>query len=788
MAEILYADSGMKLLACIKNALKSCIDLNVTGGIYDDNLGKKIENSLHSSYPFLMEFHLLGNTKRLTKIVLNEYNNVQEYSKNSKGSCIPSPLAILYQMLTIPNEPQSAAYVTLFCRSLLFERFKVFPSHSLFPKGYTQFNISDINTHLEAIFKHYYNVHERSDSDNVYNMLIHYLALKGIFYLRFDDNDGAVKYLKQEDLSSNNMKFRKIFYYKDFPDASTLMNELAGIPIPIMGMDTIFQGGLKTNSKSNLVMKISGQAGTGKTSFALALSAAMAPFGTFSYYISLEEEPEDLENRLESLIPEYLDELLSKYNKRDLKSWFLADMVVPDSDNKEMEAFGMEAFIKEYINKISVALKEKRNVYDRNLLPSVCPLIIVIDNIRSFGREKNLGKFVMECRKLDALTIIISSPTEEHFDDIDYMVDVVINLKYEGTGSLKEKPSRSLQLLKTRHQISRYGTHVFHLSAKDGIHISPQLPSQIDKKETISRFIPSSEYYIDFFTDYRNKSSRTYKTRNLYIWDKSQLLLYGYESTGKAGLALTILLHPLRKSEKERPIKEDSLILSKRKVLIISLLYPEGYYSRLTQEIRRSYRDIINENNTEIECLCFYSGYLSPEDFINKILVKLDTAILEGNPFTGILLDGLHNATLQFPKLQKSDMVWGTLYSLLAKYRLTSVTTFTTFIVNEEEKNTILSEGGNALQEIIFQAADYSFNIRKFKNEDKLEDHIIENGQYVVSLKSAIRHKMTLSKDEIFIYDREELILYPIYHPPQNPQKTLPFNNDILQTDDNNVD
>jgi hypothetical protein len=286
------------------------------------------------------------------------------------------------------------------------------------------------------------------------------------------------------------------------------------------------------------------------------------------------------------------------------------------------------------------------------------------------------------------------------------------------------------------------------LSSKNGIHISPQLPSQTDKKEIISKPEPSETYYIDFFNNPDNS-----KSNKLKIWDKSQILLHGYESSGKAGLALTLLLYPLTKEEDKMSEKRT---ISKRKVLIISLLYAEQYYLNLKNRIIRV-NETIKEENVKIDSLCFYTGYLSPEDFINKILMKLDTAILEGEPFTGILLDGLHNAILQFPKLKKSDMIWSTLYSLLAKYRLTIVNTFTNFKINNE---VLLKNNEHLLEDILVQITDYDFNIMYSKNK---------KGKYTVTLRSAIRYEFG-SVIESFYWNREKMKLY---HNETISEKTL---------------
>jgi KaiC/GvpD/RAD55 family RecA-like ATPase len=689
--------------------------------------------------------HLSGDNNRLPNLLINAYADVQD--QKSYGCGIPSPLYILYQMLTVPEEPQSAAYALLFCRTLLYELFKVFPEHPLLHDTFKSFNIRDINK-IRDIFA---NSAKKGDNispatDPVKLMLAHFIAMKGIFYFRFSDRTAAEKYLDGGELSDAapiKMGFHKLSYYDMFPDASLLMNELSGIPLPIKGADTIFQGGLKTDSKSNLIIRVSGDAGTGKTSLALALSAALSPYGTQVFYLSLEEKEDDLRNRLLSLFPTSLTGL-SFYKEN--KSWF-HPIEIPLYNIDASERFELfdkaideirETLEKDEPNESTDKLNESKK-----MLPSVCPLVIVIDSIRSFIKEgANLEKFIESCRALNAIVVLISSNSETFHHDIDYMVDVVINLKYSGTQTQKEKPERILQLLKTRYQSSRPGAHVFHTSG-NGLYISPQLPSQIDRVEFLSRPLPSYEYYINFFKE--NAQCNT----KLVLWDKSQILLHGYGSSGKAGLALSLLMYPLKKQQKDSPDPSDPDIHKKRKTLVVSLLYPQKYYEGLIKKLVNSNKEKFQ--NSSLECLCFYSGYLTPEDFISKILTKLDAAILEGEPFTGILLDGLHNAILQFPKLQADDMVWSTLYSLLAKYFLTIVTTYTNFKIEDGiDKKGILLKEDKLLLDLIIQVADYYLSVDKTEN--------LADGRYSIILKSAIRHRIKHAGEDFF-WNREGLSL-----------------------------
>lgn len=796
-AIIPYSNLGKVLLDCIFDGLIYFVETNgdLTGEqslkASDENLRKCFSpffnhpENIRGVNPHFSQGHTSKNKweARVVKILLKTCIDVMEETKDTQGFALPSPLFILHQILTVPEEPHSSAYSLIFSRTLLFENFKVFPEHVLLPPKYKSFNISDINNYLDNFYSYTKQSNNIPQTKNVpaQLMLAHFLAMKGVFYLRFGNRESgnnkikrnkkttkkdrinsALAYLSAKKLSDDKGKsfeFHKFTFFEELPEAATLVNELAGIPMPIRGAETIFQGGLKTDSNSNLVIRLSGEPGSGKTSFALALSAVMSPLNTFSYYLTLEESPKDLKNRLISLIPTYLKKL-SIFNS-DTDSWFWSDKVFVGQKNR------LDFFESEYIDRISEQLNKRKSEVIQESLPAICPLIIVIDSIRVLLKEENsnLEKFIEKCKKLNAIIILISANDEKFHHEIDYMVDLVIHLNHSGTHTQLEKPTRILQLSKTRHQISRPGSHVFHLSGEKGLRISPQLPSQIDKKEKISKPIPSTDFYINFFNEYK-KDTILDNSTPLSIWNTSQVLFHGYGSSGKAGLSLSLLLSPIY-SKNINLLSTKSQLNLNRKVLIISLLYPENYYNDLKSRIAKKFQNLYKEHNvrSKVECLYFYSGYLTPEDFISRILQKLDEAILGGEPFTGILLDGLHNVSLQFHKLQESDMVWPTLYSLLAKYKLTIVTTFTNFAIGNEKNrgaiddDEILLKGHKPLLHALVQATDYHFILQPPSvREGRYE------GKYIVTLKSAIRHKLAGEK---FVWDRELLSLSQYYQTTQ---------------------
>ena len=758
---------------------------------------------------------------RLSKLIIDSYLQAQETKKSShyKAEIIPSPLSILYHALTVPDEPQTSAYSFVLCRGMLFYFLNIHPSHpsltSISP-NFDSINEEDILKSISSFNSHVDIQHSWPDrransqslSARINYLSGHILSTKGITYLWFNNNEQLFRFCSNLDKGDSLYSLKKIYSndfsekekysfrltntYTALPDSSEIINWIFGLPIPLRGADVLFYGGLKKSSNAGLVISIHGQPGVGKTSVALSLAASLSPLQTKTVYLSLEEEPEDLRTRLITLIPDYLKWLSifenNYYNERKRKltnsdiRWFSSFKIKPTIDVRQLTEI-LKQIKNDLFSQSSIKTSNSENSGVISI-PSVAPLLLVIDNVNELFSDSNskennydgLDTFIEQCRSMGAIVILIAAEDISQKFKIDYLVDVSIHLKQDGLGSRNDKPVRILQLIKTRHQVSRQGAHVFHLSNSKGFRISPQVPSQMDKREKLKIQLPSKIEFINCL----NFIEDNYKVINyLEVAAHSQILIHGYGSSGKAGFGMKLLLTPLHSKNKynERenlptPTNEKGKFflnsIKKNKVLVVSFLYPVEYYkelhSRMLLQFKRNFLGF-NPNNSIVNVMAFYPGYLTAEDFVYKIVRLLEEAKLEGEPYTGILLDGLHNVFLQFKNLQDAHMIWPLLYSILSRYNLTVVTTFTNFSLNEkhnfntEEKRVsnqtpddfmLMQQGQKPFLHGLVKAADYYFLL-----EEIIDDRNNFEREYWLSVKSSIRRS---PPKEFLKWDRENLI------------------------------
>lgn len=823
----LYIDLIPKLWKSISSALKLCVELDQQ---------KKPENIVENNPDLIDCFIELDSIKdvldphislglyeshrkrkdlqpRILSLTIRAFEDAQNIKTTKNSYLIPSPLGIIYKLFIVPSHSYTAAYAIYTVTQFLEQIFDISPAHpSLTLSKTTRERIifeEQVNSALydfenfesmqgrwpKILPEYAVNGKEKVRSPEWQSFVGHFVAMKGIAHLWFGKSekktaiDNVKDFLCFDDSDIKNQirnriitnRFRLSSKFKQIPEWGSIINQIFGYPIPLKGADVLFFGGLKPSSTGGLVISLSGGAGVGKTSFALSLADAYSPFGTKCLYISLEEDIKDLEKRLANLKPQIQKELRF-FNKGNI-DWFSGIKYTP---NVDIETFTQE------INEIAQELNEV-NTVNKIKLNKYIPYIIVVDNInelisKSGSREySKIETFIEACRKLNSVILLISPEGLPKDIKLEYLVDVGIELTHKNLDKEDKKPIRIFNLFKTRHQMSRQGSHIFHMSGNEGFRLAPQIPSQIDRKEKIERSLADEKnkiHSLNFIKDGKtNYKIANCKGRDAFIslYPTTNILVHGYGSAGKAGFSLKLLLSPpVGKEIKLDKIEEYdfSSLRYKRNILIISFLYPEKYYDELIsekihKEISHQYSGLVKP---KVDYIILYPGYLSPQDFLKKITSKLDEATLEGVPYTGVLIDGLHNVFLQFEKLQNSNMVWPMLYNILSRYSLTVVSTFTNFSLNDKliaedgDKNQLirqsipdhmlLQKGMSPFLHALVKATDYYFFMEELSfNRQK---------RYLLGVKGSIKQNvpeefLEWSRDLnnfTAIYTRKELMSF----------------------------
>ncbi len=538
------------------------------------------------------------------------------------------------------------------------------------------------------------------------------------------------------------------------PSPSSVMNLLDGIPIPIPGADAIFAGGLRLSKARGVVARVSGGSGTGKTSLALGIATALAPLGTRTCYLSCEEDPRDLAQRILTLTPTFVGRT-SSFAELDFSDWFAAihlDSSDP-AENRE-QIFNFIHHVQATASQNGIDLTEDRS-------PGYTPFFVVLDGVHELisrpvaeGADEvgEMRELVEAFRKLGVFVMILTAQTGERaLQELDYLVDVVLTLEHEDRSSISQEPKRKLVLHKTRLQHSWPGAHHLHISKRDGLKLYPQLPAQLDEFSGRRwQAIRRSNYFDMLLTGIQFGHQARDVPPLVRIFERAQVLISGRGSSGKAGFGLKLLTAPIISED------EDSADFSffdasdsredKRRVLIISFLYPAEYYESLLRKIDGQGADRLSfeTHESEVETLSFYPGFITPEVLVSKIINKIKSSELQGIPFHGVLIDGLHNVFLQFPRLQENALFWPVLYETFRVLGLTVVTTHTHFAVKGMDANPLYGADVNLvtgriapLLQAIVNAADFYINISQPHEEQLISSPI----ELVSALAQPIRQQ-----------------------------------------------
>ncbi|MDH4981876.1 ATPase domain-containing protein [Hyphomicrobium sp. D-2] len=522
-------------------------------------------------------------------------------------------------------------------------------------------------------------------------------------------------------------EFRFLDTVRRLPSPSELVNELDGYPVPLPGGDAIFARGLRSTGSNGLVGQISGASGSGKTSLALALGISYAPLGVSTLYVSCEEQHEDLRNRILTLTPPFIARTASF--PRKIEDWFYSTHL----DHNQSEHTRKAVF--DFIDEI-IALYQREGVEPSSQTPPGLPAwFVVFDGLHEMVSRENpdqqvelLRSLVSKLRSLGAFVLILTAEIDSPaLRELDYTVDFVARLDQDSNQESPSEYKRKFILHKTRLQFARTGTHTLHISKRDGVKLYPHLSAELDSYAHLNWKAPDKQRYYDFLLTGVNADD----PRPLVeVFERAQILVAGRGSTGKAGFALKLLMKPIlgevdtQRSLFDKVSDAQHRYPDPRRIMVVSFLYNSSYYQDLQRRIETALaldsREKFRKQIIFVDHLPLYPGFLAPEVFLSKVIEKYEGAAVSGCPYHGVLIDGLHNVFLQFPRLQATPTLWSILFQLMRLFGLTLVTTHTHFDVHGLERPSqfrsdveLASQRVSPLLQALVNSADFYFDLSR---------------------------------------------------------------------------
>ncbi len=786
-----YADKLSRLVTSVISAQQICLANLESNEVRNNSINKCFEWLIKET-PLGIDRHLMMDGKNSLR-AKNRRNNdgvtriseliVSSIQKQSNDEIVvSSPLKVVLDYLTDPSALSTHAYALVACRSYLFEIMRCVPNLTTEKKD-SAFDVKDIRDQWSSVFT---SVKSRPDSKGQDKVEVtktpttqvfrHFLALRGYFNFRFRSIYAFNEYqISGESLKSDFFEFSRHENLAALPDVGELVNEIFGLPLPLEGADTIFRGGLKFSSSQGLIVCVQGGAGSGKTTLALAAAAALSPLGIKTFYFTAEEREQDLVGRLQQLVPEEVRKL-SLFPK--LLDQYIFPARVSENPLDELDA---------HLVVIKQKLSEEQQSITTFGIPKPCRVVVVLDGLRDlFSRSRvdakvaleRFYKLIGELRNIQALIILTTGADWIGDSELNYVVDVAIKIDLASADEYGVKPERRFLLSKARHQLCAIGTHSLHMDSASGVRFSPQISYRIEQR-SVWKATPcdQSAHKQALRMAHRQNSKRVFSSSDsVDIYKNSHIIISGLGSGGKAGFALKLALAPTFSKSENVEIRE--------RVLIISFLYQEDYYIKLRQDVENRLAteyDGYSSNISRVEVLSLYPGDLKPHDLFNRIDRKIRSAELRGDPYSCVLIDGIHNVFLQFPAIEKYPLFWSQLYNYLRTFELSVILTHTTlalpFALDGHERLTNVDDLRSVpLRQSLVARSDFHIEIdpafghpiiRHLNRENIFweEAHL-----HVVKVVSAIGQRVPPG---FLMWDRQSLTLHESRYIPR--QLSLPL-------------
>ena len=750
------------------------IDGHIVDGLFSNKRGHTTRPD--KTYPRLIQLILLHLQEATTQ--------ASEKRINAGYLLLPSPLHIAVEALTVPSEAHTRAFPLVAGRLLLSKWLKVWPRNAFIDQVEEPDKLIDESAIIEEIgncrtLVEYGDIWEiKQDPKKLF--IGHYMAMRGVLLYRFKapiaiqflEHNFSTFGIKADPETTDNPKadspavqFRLSDRYLKLPAPSDFMNEILGVPVALRGMENVFFNGLKPSVSAGLAVQLAGGPGTGKTTFALALAAALAPIGTQCFYFSFEEQEGDLVSKLRQQSQPRLSRL--SFHSANESEWFSAFPI----ESTSLE-FIENQIIAPLRRRILEAKSDWQTLHKQNAIIPPLPFYVVLDSISALSLlskteadagtrsiRQRLAAFVNLCREMRVLVVMITSEDRSSWGELDYLVDMAIELRVDAANEHGTKPTRLFSLNKSRQQISRHGTHIFHLSGDSGFRIAPQLSSQMDAQQNFRELLWDKQSFLEVLNVRGIDSGRYKYVEFMDLHARSKILLQGKGSSGKAGLALKIALAP-------RFFRDDGYVPAQSfpRVLVLSFLYPPLYYDGLQKKLLsvmqretsvtrlRKFDGQVAERYIKgippVTVIHLTPGVLHAEDLHSKMVRHLDEGRLSGLPYTAVIIDGLHNLALQFPGATESSHLFPIIYGTLSRANVMTITTFTTLAISSSERKGT----SDSMEESIFrlrvhlpllhtfvQASDYVFEVFRNDNPNRravtTED---EGATYLINIQSTI--------------------------------------------------
>jgi len=513
--------------------------------------------------------------------------------------------------------------------------------------------------------------------------------------------------------------------------ASYVTNCLFGVLPQISGFDELLDGGLLPTTSEGLAILIHGKPGTGKTMLALQLAASMAAQGYAAVYLTAEESPESLREKLSYagyfqrsrsdatfrlsrggseteftlITSNFIDAQLRFKLTSAWKQYRKGTLVLARIPNRE-------SFPDSPNSRLMMNLRHTfKHLREKDIRS--CYVLDSMDSVLERGGRRLYEETFNFARSRVGIGIFVSEEHEAEDQQLrHYLVDMRIRMGYR---KRKEAFSeRVLEIEKCKTQSHIRGEHMFGIHGGSGITVYPSVQSRLSilrrrTRKGLSSKAESWKLDANFNLDPILRED---------IATGDSILLYGPPATHKFPVGLSFLVSGLS----EYP-SDYVLLISLREdepsILRIIERYPQ--FKNLLQRHNGTMRP-----NPRFKILHVPPDYFSAERFIHWVRETFREQKKAGGAVRRVLFSTLSQLQYNSPMFGEEPLFIASLIELFKKEAVTSLFLGVGDNRNAEVGNifdTILAttKQDNAGQEEIFLSVSHSGPCNALRSPNRLE-------------------------------------------------------------------
>ena len=463
--------------------------------------------------------------------------------------------------------------------------------------------------------------------------------------------------------------------------------------------DELFKGGIKIQEDKPTTLLLKGPPGSGKTTLALEMCYRLAQDSDlFTLYISTDSDTEQIIGNARDLGWADVDTRVLPFEEKapDVRAVAVwgADKIKEWQNLTEMVELAIDA-LATWFKKLPKGILERlgrivsfNNV--ENTVEKVLPDILVVDSLNILEREER-GKvfqdFLRTARDTKTPTQLLvfvmdSSDQTNESDFWEYVCDTVIDIRYSHERGYY---TRTLEIVKARYQEHVWGKHQLKIYPRyrypdksDADYNTKLRRSHPYRQEGGIAIFPSIHYYLSVCK--REAPTRAPEQDETLLPQLNTLLsateggakglprgrctaFVGARGGHKSHLAYLHLLHRIAKYDE--------------KALVISLRDDEEMtkqtMNRIVEQQSIQLSDLnVLEHSNQLEILYFPPGYITPEEFIHRIIMSIHRLKGKHGRLT-VLFNSLDQLRARFPLCAKEEIFVPGLIEILIADKITSI-------------------------------------------------------------------------------------------------------------------